>query len=263
MDFIPVILAGGLGRRLAPHSTPEKPKAFLERSQQTLLETTLSRFQGVQPRVIVLNKAHLAHAAHIDAVKIAESQMNGTAFAIALAALHSIENAGGVKILICPCDHEFGDKSAFADSVSKALNMNKDAVLFGVAPKHPNTQLGYIERGDNGVNITKFHEKPDQKTAERYFVSGRHFWNAGIFLFDPAYILEQIQYHALRIYEAAYKAWQGREQGEVIMIPSAPQNFEPLSIDYAVLEKAKGLAMVEIKTHWRDLGTPEEFFKEL
>src|SRR3546814_14451760 len=61
-------------------------------------------------------------------------------------------------------------------------------VTFGIKPSRPETGYGYIEVEEGAVSQSEatdvrcFVEKPDLRTAEGFFQSGRHCWNAGIFL---------------------------------------------------------------------------------
>lgn len=265
MQIVPVILAGGEGRRLAPLSTPERPKAFLPlTSSRTMLEETLLRFgnPAYKKPLIVLNRRHIDFVKNYDAAVLAEAEAKGTAFAIALAALHVQHENAQALMLVCPCDHAIADISKFHSAVETGQAYATEYhVLLGVSPNAPDTGFGYIRKGSEmeaGVfKVQGFIEKPDLETAQAYVGSGAYFWNAGIFLLSPTLILQDIERCTPDIYSAALQSWDARKKVEKICYLGDAQECPKTSIDTAVLEKSKESIAVRLDTGWRDLGTPE------
>lgn len=233
--IFPYLLAGGLGERLSPLSTEEKPKQFLPLiSGQSMIDETLGRLEGAgyEPASIITNIAHKDIMAPYENV-IFETERKGTAFAIQTAAHDALKKDEHAKILILPCDHYIEDPQKLYDAITLAAG--QPLSVFGVKPDTPETGYGYIQEGRQisaeVYEVCAFKEKPDQKTAETYVKEGSYFWNAGIFLFDAKAILDEINLYA----------------------PDLEK--QKTSIDYAVLEKSDRLHMVQLKTYWRDLGS--------
>jgi mannose-1-phosphate guanylyltransferase/mannose-6-phosphate isomerase len=265
MQIVPVILAGGEGRRLAPLSTPERPKAFLPlASGRTMLEETLLRFKNsayTKP-LIVLNHRHIDCIKNYDAVVLAQAEAKGTAFAIALASLYVQHENAKALMLVCPCDHAIEDISKFHSAVEMGQTYaSEHHVLLGISPNAPNTGFGYIRKGvemEAGVfKVQGFTEKPDLETAQAYVHSGAYFWNAGIFLLSPTLILQDIERCTPDIYSSALQSWGARKKVEKICYLGYAQDCPKTSIDTAVFEKSEKSVVVRLDTGWRDLGTPE------
>lgn len=270
MKIFPIILAGGEGSRLAPLSTPEKPKAFVKMpSGLTMLEETCARFfysETYYAPSIILNARHTDFLQNDNMNVIAESEAGGTAMAIVFAALYALECDKNAFILICPCDHYLEDINQFHAAIAQAKNYaHQYHVLFGIEPKNSDTALGYIHKGESlgapAFKVQDFKEKPDLKTAEAYVRSGKYFWNSGIFLLSAEFILKEIEALAPEVYSLAQKSWQGRTNKNNLVYCGSweKQDFSNPSIDYAVFEKSKHMVIVPLLTHWSDLGTLEKF----
>ena len=269
MSIYPFILAGGLGTRLAPLSTPEKPKPFLSLiSENTLLQDTLLRLNngGYHPASVICNVKHkdlalenLTSAEMEYENIILEAEGRGTAFSIAIAVLLAHEKDQNALILILPCDHYIQSPNIFHKTILKAQEIAKGQylTLMGVRPTKPDTGYGYIETDRN--DALSFKEKPDKATAQQYCEQGHYLWNSGIFLFPAKTILESIKSHAPEILQAADASLRASiHEDRLITLPAgAIRNCPNISIDYAVLEKEKHLKVVTLDTKWSDLGTLE------
>ena len=268
----PVILCGGSGTRLWPLSRPQKPKPFLPLlGELSLFEETLARLSAPDlfaPPVIVAGAAHVdlieeqlaGRPAHI----IVEPVARNTAPAIALAAQWvAAQSDGGGPMLVCPSDHHIADADAFHSAVRVALTGAQSGRLmtFGIAASHPETGYGYLERGraiSEGIyEVARFEEKPALPRARAFVASGRHSWNGGLFLFDATQFLDELHTHRSIIANACAAAMaHARSEGDRIHPDGdAFTAIKGESIDYAVMENSRAVAMVEADMGWSDIGS--------
>lgn len=196
---------------------------------------------------------------------LAEPRAKNTAPCIAwAAALVERENPDGVLIVV-PSDQHIADEPAFRSTVERAIESARAGAIttIGVVPSRPETGFGYIERGETrapGVfSVGRFVEKPSLKKAEEYLASGRFDWNAGMFVFRARDMLSALARHAPELAEGARKV--AAEKGNPASYDSAVEAFfesaPSISIDYAVMEKEAGLAVVPSEFGWSDLGSWE------
>ena len=268
MRIIPVILSGGSGTRLWPMSVPECPKQFLPlASEVTMFEATLARCTDEQRFGAPIIVANARHADLVEqqlggciATLILEPLARNTAPAIALAALLAPADA---PLLVMPSDHVIVDEAAFTAAVEAALPLVRDGWLatFGIAPDGPETGYGYIEVGEPiaaGVHrVARFVEKPDHANAETMVASGKHVWNGGIFLFRADAYLAALETHAPDMLTAARAAIDAAVRDGHRVYPDADAFAQSPSdsIDYAVMERAKRVAVVPVAMGWSDVGS--------
>ncbi|MEO0410702.1 MAG: mannose-1-phosphate guanylyltransferase/mannose-6-phosphate isomerase [Pseudomonadota bacterium] len=283
MKLIPVVLSGGAGTRLWPLSRQSKPKQMLDLlgAGQTLMQQTLKRVSGddfAQP--IVLGNVH--HEALIKeqlsqismtADIVLEPEARNTAPAIALAVAFALEQDPGAALIVLPSDHVIEDEAAFVKAVKQASAAADDQrlITFGISPHKPETGFGYIEMGNdlpelNNVNaLSRFVEKPDERTAKQYIAAGNFVWNAGMFLFKASAAARAFKAHApdcLAACEAALKASDTR--GNSIMPErKAFQKAPAISFDYAIMEKISTGAVVPCDIGWSDVGSFEGLWEVL
>lgn len=270
----PVIMSGGSGTRLWPMSRLHRPKQFLPLAgARTLFQETVQRFSGDRflPPVIVGGEAHLplieAQLAEIGVAAdeiIVEPMARNTA-AVAAVASALANRAGDARLLLLtPADHHVANENAFRKAVMQgAFAAAKGAIVtFGIRPASAHTGFGYIETGasihDGVFEVAAFREKPDRATAERYRAEGRHFWNAGVFLFSPASMDAELHAHAPAIRKAAANALAAAARsGPAITLDAATFAECPSdSIDYAVMEKTRRAAVVApVDAGWSDIGS--------
>jgi mannose-1-phosphate guanylyltransferase/mannose-6-phosphate isomerase len=202
---------------------------------------------GVAPRAIVLEPAG-----------------RNTAPAAAVAAL--IATAGEPDavpplLLLLPADQVVLDGAAFRVAVETAVAAAASGkiVTFGIVPTRPETGYGYIRRGaDRGgsYDVAEFVEKPDLATAERYVDSGEYFWNGGMFLFSARAFLDELGRHAPAMLAPCRQALEGAtREGDFLRLGVAFRGCPSDSIDYAVMEKTAGAAVVPLAAGWSDVGS--------
>ncbi|MBL4830648.1 MAG: mannose-1-phosphate guanylyltransferase/mannose-6-phosphate isomerase [Aliivibrio sp.] len=279
--LLPVIMAGGTGSRLWPLSRELYPKQFLTVSgERTMLQETLSRLNGIEHEnpLLICNEEHRFIAAEQlrtggfeHSGIILEPVGRNTAPAIALAALQAKRMAKDGEepiLLVLAADHLINDQSAFQHSINQALEFaaNDKLVTFGIVPTSPETGYGYIKAGcalGPGFEVSKFVEKPQLETAERYLSSGEYYWNSGMFLFKASRYLEELRKYNPEILFACEKAMECTAE-DLDFVRVNKKAFEQCpddSIDYAVMEplcssnSAENAVVVPMDAGWSDIGS--------
>ena len=258
-----VVLAGGVGSRFWPLSTPERPKQLLPLvSDRPMLRDTLDRLAPVAPaaRSLILTNVTLAPAIRAMAPElpadnvIAEPRPAGTAAALAWAA-HEVARRGGrdAVMLSMHADSAIGDHALFRTRLTQAIDaatMEHALVTVGIVPTHPDTGLGYIEPGPVGPSgarrVTRFIEKPDAVRA-RGLVAEGCLWNSGMFAWRAGDLLDEIA--ALCPEVAPALAAHGDDLGAFFGA------VQPIAIDVGVLERSSKVMVVVGDFGWSDVGT--------
>jgi mannose-1-phosphate guanylyltransferase len=154
--------------------------------------------------------------------------------------------------------------AAFSAAVASARRLAASGriVVFGVNAVRPETGYGYIEcgagLGDNCYDVARFVEKPPLAQAEQYLAAGNYLWNSGMFCFTAGTILDTLRLHAPELMTAAEAAWRATpaRSGDAVNLDTASFATLPqISIDYAVMEKAAGIAVVRTAFEWNDIGS--------
>ncbi|MFA6218259.1 MAG: mannose-1-phosphate guanylyltransferase [Erythrobacter sp.] len=266
--IVPVILCGGSGTRLWPRSRVTRPKPFIPLlGRRTLFEAALDRCNDPQQfaaPVIVVGEGHLAfarpQAAGVTqgARFIVEPFGRNTAPAIALAA-HALDPDD--VMLACPSDQHVADMGAFRRAAADAATLAGDdwLVAFGIEATAPETGYGYIRRGERlgtGFRVEGFTEKPDRATAQAFLAQGGYAWNGGIFAFRAGYYLSELARYRPELAAQVATAHRQREGDGMTWCPQR-EAFAAIaaeSVDYAVMENATRVAMVDAAMGWSDIG---------
>ncbi len=278
MALVPVILSGGTGSRLWPLSRKAFPKPFVALPDgESLIQKTLRRVIDIKedaPLLTVTNRDYyfltrdtFAECARIygqtvrNVHYLLEPTGRNTTPAMAAAALWAQEVAGPESILlVLPSDHLIHDQKAFAEAVHKAQQLAEQGYLvtFGVTPTGPETGYGYIQKGsalDSGYQVARFVEKPNQSTAQDYLDSGDYLWNSGMFCMRADSLLKALQTDAPEVLEAVQAAIaSATRNGDTWELGQEFALAPDISIDYAVMEKAPNVAVVQAGFDWNDLG---------
>jgi len=251
---VTVLLAGGTGTRLYPASRSHRPKQFLALGDddRSLLRRTADR-AGFADDLLVVTRGEYADRVREEvpgATVLVEPAGKDTGPALAFAASEVRERFGPDVAMLClPSDHVVGD--GFRETAETAVDVaaRTDAlVTLGVEPDRPATGYGYIEpgedRGDHS-EVAVFREKPDAETAERLLERGC-LWNAGMFAWTPGAFLDAARRGPLGPLVDALDA--GADPG------AAFERVDPVSVDYAVLERASDVRVVPAAFDWDDVG---------
>lgn len=272
-----VIMAGGIGSRFWPMSTPCCPKQFIDvlGCGRTLLQLTADRFQGVCP---LENIWVVTSKDYVDKVKeqlpgiagdhiLCEPCRRNTAPCIAYVSWKIKARYPDADIVVTPSDHIVMDTVEFQRVISSAIEfvVDSDAILtLGMKPVRPETGYGYIEaalhapsKANAGIyRVDAFKEKPDLETAERYIQMNNLFWNAGIFIWNVNTIINAFYTYQPAIadlFDNLLPYYYTNEEQAMV-----DRNFplcESISIDYAILEKAGKIFVFPAAFGWSDLGT--------
>jgi mannose-1-phosphate guanylyltransferase/mannose-6-phosphate isomerase len=237
----------------------------------SLFQNTLERVKGldgVAEPIVVCSEEHRFVVAEqlrqidVGAQLLLEPYGRNTAPAIALAAMEAMALGEDPLLLVLPADHLIEDTASLhrAIGIARTLAMSSRLVTFGIPPRSPETGYGYLQQGNEiaggGVDVVKFVEKPDLATAQRYVDEGDYLWNSGMFLFRASVFLKQLKNHATDIHETCTATHAALErETDFARIPDAEfHRCRSDSIDYAVMEKAGGVAAVPLNAGWNDLG---------
>ena len=269
-------MAGGVGSRFWPMSTPQKPKQFLDvlGIGKSLLRLTFERLQNTVPTdqiYILTNTSYLElvleQLPELNASQVlCEPMRKNTAPCIAFAAAKIYKNNPEAILIISPSDHLIINETRFNEIINTAItvaNQKKHLVTLGIAPTRPDTGYGYIEF-DKSKNISKgeatdviqFREKPNLQKAQEFLEAGNFYWNAGIFVWRADVILEALKKFQSKLFALFANDLSNYEtEKETEFIYNAFNNCEDISIDFAVMEHAKNVSVVLSDFDWSDLGT--------
>lgn len=278
-NVVVVIMAGGVGTRFWPLSTPSRPKQFLRLfGEHTLLQLSYDRVRALVPpeRVLVLtNEVYQPLVAEQlpeipPANIIGEPIRRDTAAAVALAALVARERFGNPVIVTLTADHVIDPVHVFQQTIrsavaSAAKGTAEHPVLltFGIVPTYPATGYGYLELGEalpssDGIRhyrLRRFVEKPPLSMATRYVASGEYLWNSGMFVWSAASIIAELKRLLPGHVEALGAcAVDVTTPAGVAALGAAFFSLPTLSIDYGVMEKAQEVHCVRADFGWSDVG---------
>lgn len=258
-----VVLAGGVGSRFWPLSTPGRPKQLLPLvNDEPLLVNALRRLEPIVPaeRTLVLTNASLTEAIAAIAPNlpreniIAEPKPAGTAAALAWAALEIERRDGPDAAMLCVhADWAIGDDESFRETLLAAERTAREEnalVTVGVVPTRPDPGFGYIEPGavtEGGSRVvTRFVEKPDREKAEVMMHNG-YLWNSGIFVWTAGTFLEEVRAHTPEVADAFDAAKSG--------LVSFFAAVKPISVDIGVMERSNKVRVLSGNFAWDDVGT--------
>jgi len=275
-NLVAIIMAGGVGTRFWPLSTHERPKQFIQLfDDRSLLQKSYDRVAGIVPdeRVIVLTNRQFTPLVREqlpnipDQNIIGEPERKDTAAAVCLGALVAMKRFGNPVIVILTADHLIEPVEKFQQTLVSAVKEARGTgalYTFGIKPTHPATGYGYLEVGEKTAmdqdvehfQVVSFKEKPNAEVAGQYLESGRYLWNSGMFVWTVDAIFGELALHLPKHVAHLTKAVEkmGTDQWE----DELQERFASLariSIDYAVMEKAPRVLMVELGCEWLDVGS--------
>lgn len=272
-----LIMAGGGGTRFWPRSRQRRPKQFLTLTgDRSLLQQALDRIEAQVPPErawVITAEMHCALAgeqlASLSADRIiGEPCGRDTAACIALGAALIARQDSTAVMMVMPADHVIEPVQEFRRAAQVAEQMAEEhptaLITFGIRPTFPATGYGYIERGPEVANregisvfrVQAFREKPNAELAERMVSSGNFFWNSGIFVWKAATILKAIGDRQPSLYAAVKRiadSWNTPRRGQVLR--QEYEALERISIDYAVMEHAREVLVVQAPYRWDDVGS--------
>jgi len=271
-----LILAGGSGERFWPLSRRSRPKQLLRLvSKRTLLEETVARLDGFVPRerILILTNAEQEAAVRqlLTAFPkeniVAEPAKRDTAAAVALGTGWVAARDHAATMIVLPADHVIENRVAFQESLTLAADAAEETgelVTIGIKPTWACPGFGYIEHGNpvhlrkrdakNAIHrVLRFREKPNPDLAESFLRKGNFRWNAGMFVWSVPTVLSEFNRQAPQL-------------ADFISQLRAPGNFDKIlrehfgrlpqvSFDYAIMERADRVLVVEASFDWDDIGS--------
>lgn len=271
-----VIMAGGRGERFWPMSRLARPKQLLPIvGEKAMLTQTVERLTGlVDPKdVFVITNAEQREAVlevcpNLDPAKvIGEPMGRDTAAAVGLATVLVRREDPDASFAMLPADaviHDAKGLCATLETAFQAAEAHPVLATIGITAAFPATGYGYIQQGDKlgeyadreVFNVKRFVEKPDLETAKGYLQSGDYFWNAGMFIWSVSSIVAELEKSTPTLWAALQAVSTGLESDEDLddLLAQHYPNLEKISVDYAIIEKASNVVMVESGFDWDDVG---------
>ncbi len=273
-----VVMAGGTGKRLWPLSRKKRPKQVLKLLEgHTLLEQCVER---LMPIFDIRNIIVLTNAEYVDTVRktvsqippqniIPEPAVRDTSSAIGLAATVLTKFDADATMAIVTADQIIKPdetlQTALTDALTFVNNNPEQLVTYGIKPTFPSTQLGYIkcanpqeQQGSKNpvYKVEAFSEKPDLNTAKKYLDEGGYFWNSGMFVWKAKTILTELAEHlpeSVKPLQKIKNDWDGPNQ--IATLQEWFVKLPKISIDFAVMEKAKKVNAIMLDCQWQDMGS--------
>ncbi len=274
-QFFACIMAGGSGERFWPMSRAQTPKHLLKLfSDRTLLEETVRRLGAVVPakNVFVLTNAVQLPATRAalaglvpEAQIIAEPAKRDTAPAAALAtALVRARGGDSATLALLPADAFIKDTEIYGRQLATALPRAAESgaiLTIAIKPDHPATGFGYLEMGEERMTgpggqvraVKRFVEKPDLATAQEYVASGNFAWNAGMFFWRVSTFLDEAKRQAPELAKFVEEFPKG-EAGAGAFLAERFPTLPKISVDYAIMEKARNVETLLAQFDWDDVG---------
>ena len=281
-----IIMAGGVGSRFWPMSTPEKPKQFIDvlGIGKSLIQLTVERFETVIPieNVWIVTSEKYKSIVREQLPDIPESQillepcMRNTAPCIEYVARKIYAKYPEANLVFSPADHIVLDVNTFRNVIKNSLEFtkNREAILtLGMMPTRLETGYGYIKSlqvnettsqqvetqrltSESIHKVEAFKEKPNLETAKSYLAEGGYYWNAGIFIWNAKMVVNTIAAlvpELTSVFDKIEPYFYSDKEQEIInqYFPTCPN----ISIDYAVMEKSKEVYVYPADFGWSDLGT--------
>lgn len=266
-------MCGGIGSRFWPYSRESRPKQFLDflGTGRSLLQMSFDRISALVPPENVLVVTNAQYKPLIseqlpelpDDNILLEPARRNTAPCIAWAAYHIAARDPEASIIVCPSDHLITRDEIFRDAILKGFEFveTHDALLtLGITPTRPETGYGYIQVGEKVdgdiCRVKTFTEKPKLELAKVFLETGEFFWNSGIFLWSAKTIIRELIANApdvANVFEKGRHLFGTPAERQFI-----EENFPGcvgISIDFAVMEKAKNVYVECVSFGWNDLGT--------
>ena len=267
-------MAGGVGSRFWPMSTPEKPKQFIDvlGIGKSLIQLTVERFETVIPieNVWIVTSEKYKSIVREQLPEIPETQilmepcMRNTAPCIEYVSRKIYAKYPEANLVFSPADHIVLDINTFREVIKNSLDFteNREAILtLGMMPTRPETGYGYIQscgcqQSEPIHKVEAFKEKPNLDTAKSYLNEGGYYWNAGIFIWNAKMVVNTIANlvpDLASVFDKIEPYFYTEKEQEFVnqYFPTCPN----ISIDYAVMEKSKDVYVYPANFGWSDLGT--------
>lgn len=268
-----VILAGGSGTRFWPASRSLRPKQLLELAgDDSMIQSTVSRLGNLvsSDRVLVVTNQRLVEPIRQQLPALPAESVLGepckrdTAPCVGVAAAWVSRNDPDAIMAVMPADHVISTDEVFQATINRAAKLVEEKptrlVTFGIKPTYPAESFGYIESGESlaesAFKVKQFREKPKAEVAQQYLDAGTFYWNSGIFVWRAQTILDLLEKYEPAMYghiATIRDAMGGPNFYDVFQTEF--EKIQGTSIDYAVMERAEEVAVIEAPFNWDDVGS--------
>ncbi|MCI9124553.1 MAG: NTP transferase domain-containing protein [Eubacterium sp.] len=269
-----LIMAGGRGERFWPKSRKSLPKQFLSLTEdgKTMIQLTIERIRPlVRMEDIFISTNRVYRELVLEQLPeilpeniLCEPVGRNTAPCIGLAAVHMAKRYDDALMIVLPSDHLIKYNQMFLNVLKEGCGIAQKAanlVTIGITPDYPETGYGYIkyrpeESDGNAYAVERFVEKPDVETAKEYLETEEYLWNSGMFVWKVSTIMDNIRTALPDLYEGLVKIGEtlGTEKQEMVLEKVFPE-FESVSIDYGIMEKAQNIFILPGVFGWDDVGS--------
>lgn len=281
MEVRAVIMAGGSGTRFWPLSRRRSPKQFLPIiSERTMIEETVERLLPLISINHILTVANAEQSRTIGELFpelpreniLVEPRGKNTAASLILATARLYLEDPQIVIAALPADHLILDKARFRRKLEAAAMVasgGHSLITFGIPPTYPATGYGYIHFSEKGPQIfleeaffkvEEFKEKPGLEEAQRFLEEGRYYWNSGMFLWRADTFAQNLQKYAPTFYPFWRRMVAALKEGKEEEIIELFEEIPSLSIDYALMEKARDVLVCQGDFGWSDVGSWSSLF---
>lgn len=271
-----IIMAGGIGSRFWPFSTHKKPKQFLDilGTGKSLIQLTFERLSKICPaeQIFIVTNEDYEDLINEQLPEIPKDNVlfepvrRNTAPCVAYGCYKIHDKNPNANILVAPSDHLILKEVDYLDAIQEAFDAcSKDDILvtLGITPTRPDTGYGYIQatdeflpNSDKLLKVKTFTEKPDKELAQVFFESGDFSWNSGMFIWSSKSIIKSFEENMPEIHDLFKEGFgiycTDKEHAFINEIYAQCVN---ISVDYAILEKAKNVFVLPCDIGWTDLGT--------
>lgn len=266
-----IVMAGGIGSRFWPLSTPHNPKQFQDvlGSGKTLFQETVDRFSHVVPLENVLVVTAAQYAIYVreqlpgipEENILSEPMRRNTAPCVAYAAYTIQRRNPRAQMIVTPADHYVRQVSSFQKIIQQGLDWLLDnpqkLLTLGISPDRPETGYGYIQTNgflnNEVVPVLQFREKPDVDTAIQYLQSGEYLWNSGIFMWHVNAIIDAFRQFLPEVHTLFSNLAESASAADELI--DTYEKSPDISIDYGILERAGNIYVLSAECGWSDLGT--------
>ncbi len=282
LDLKAVIMAGGSGTRFWPLSRRRRPKQFLPiAGESAMIRETLDRILPLIPARDVYTVAGARHTASIRRILpelppanvLVEPAARNTAPSLLLATAVVYRRRPEAVLAVLASDHLIRDRRGFLRKLEAAARTaaRRDClVTFGIPPTFPSTGYGYIRfdkearfgsAGQTFYPAAEFKEKPGPEQARAFLASGDYLWNSGMFLWRASVFARQLEEHAPDFFRFWVRILDALKAGSATRLKAVFRDIPALSIDYALMEKARGTVVLAGDFGWSDVGAWSSLFE--
>ncbi len=271
-----VIMAGGSGTRFWPLSRKTRPKQFLPiTGPKTMIEETVARLRPLLPLEAIYTISDKRQAGAMRKLipglvadnVLVEPAARNTAASLILATARVYLRDPRTVVFALPADHLIIRPARFIRKLRAAAEAaaEKDVIVtFGIPPTGASTGFGYIHYSDRNLEkiggtvfhpVIRFKEKPKLAQAKKFLAQGNHAWNSGMFIWRADVFARKLEQFAPDFFPYWKRILRGLEKNSASAIAKVFWEIPATSIDYALMEKTRGVLMAEGNFGWSDVGS--------